>query len=199
MRGYWFPALLVLLVSPRAALGQTPGAKESFEHIAQQARQALEAERVDEAIRLYGRATELHPEWSEGWWHIGTLQYDSGKFPAARDAFTHFVALESKAGPGFGMLGLSEFQLKRYEQALSGLEQAIRLGLGPNPDFEREVLYRDATLHSLFGRSEVALQRLTLLMNKAAAAHPGADTASLLDDVETLDAMGIAALRIPQL
>jgi tetratricopeptide (TPR) repeat protein len=194
MRGRLLTPLTIFLLALPALRAQ-----DSFERLAESARAALEAERTDEAVRLYAQATELRPEWAEGWWRLGTLHYDGGDFPAARDAFTRFVALEVKAGPGFGMLGLAEFRLQQYSAALAALEQGIRLGLGPNWDFEREVLGRDATLHSLFGRPEIALQRLTLLMNKTAAAHPGAATAALLADLETVDAMGIAALRIPQL
>ena len=46
---------------------------ESFEKLAVRAQAAMEAERIPEAIRLYGRATKLRPDWSEGWWHLGTL------------------------------------------------------------------------------------------------------------------------------
>jgi len=192
-------AVILLLLGPALCGGQAPPDKETFEQLAARARQALDAERAEEAIPLYGRATELRPQWSEGWWRLGTLLYDARRFPEARDAFTHFVAVEVKAGPGFGMLGLSEFQLKHYEQALAAMERGIRLGLGPNREFERMVLYRDATLNSLLGRPEVAVQRLTLLLNMAAVAHPSAGAAGFLDDIEVVDALGIAALRMPDL
>ena len=157
------------------------------------------AERVDEAVDLYGRATRVRPDWSEGWWHLGTLLYDQERFEESRDAFTHFIGKVPKAGPGFAMIGLCEFQSKRYREALSAMERGLQLGLGPNRDFARSVLYRDATLHTLLGRPEVALQRLTLLLNQDAAAHPGADAKSLLEDTEVMDALGIAALRMARL
>ena len=199
MDGHSVTGVILLLLSPFLCAGQTSREKDTFDELAARARQALEAERVEEAIPLYGRATELRPQWSEGWWRLGTLLYDARRYPEARDAFAHFVAVERKAGPGFGMLGLSEFQLGSYEQALAAMEQGIRLGFGPNREFERTVLYRDATLNSLMGRPEVAIQRLTLLMNEAAAAHPGAGGTSFLGDLEVVDALGIAALRIPKL
>ena len=199
MDGHSVTGVILLLLAPLLYGGQAAQGKETFDELAARARHALDAERVEEAIPLYGRATELRPQWSEGWWRLGTLLYDARRFPEARDAFAHFVAVESKAGPGFGMLGLSEFQLKRYEQALAALEHGVRLGLGPNREFERTVLYRDATVNTLMGRPEVAIQRLTLLMNQAAAAHPGAGAASFLSDLEAVDALGMAALRIPKL
>ena len=65
----------------------------------------MDADHVPEAIRLYGRATALRPNWSEGWWHLGTLFFDAGRFHEARDAFEHFVSVERKQpGPGFAML-----------------------------------------------------------------------------------------------
>src|ERR1700758_572373 len=119
------------------ALLQGP-TSDSFENLAARAQAAMDADRVPEAIRLYAQATNLRPKWTEGWWHLGTLCFDSGKFEPARDAFAHFVALEQEQpGPGFSMLGLSEFQLKHYSRALAILEKGIRLGLGSNAPFTR--------------------------------------------------------------
>lgn len=170
---------------------------ESFEKLAERARAAMEADRVPEAIRLYGRATALRPDWPEGWWHLGTLLFDGSRFREARDAFAHFVATEKKQpGPGFGMLGLSEFQLKDNAKALAALERGIRLGLGPDPAFNRSVLIQDGVLNSSFGKFEIALEHLTLAANEIAAAHPEAPKDAVLADRELLEAFGIAALRL---
>lgn len=171
-------------------------ATQSFEQLAARAEAALAAEQVPEAIRLYRRATALRPNWSEGWWHLGTLLFDSGRFLEARDAFQQFVATEHREpGPGFGMLGICEFQLKQYPAALSALERSISLGLGNNPEFTHDVLYHDGILNSFLGRPEVAIVRLILLANEIAAAHPESPKDAVLGDLHLLDAFGIAALR----
>ena len=171
-------------------------ATQSFEQLASRAQAALDAEDVPEAIRLYGRATTLRPNWSEGWWHLGTLQFDAGRFLEARNAFQHFVSTEHREpGPGFGMLGLSEFQLKHYTAALPALERCVRLGPGSNPEFTHSVLYHDGILNSFLGRPEIAIVRLILLANEIAAAHPEAPKDAVLGDLQLLDAFGIAALR----
>ena len=173
---------------------------ESFDQVAARAQRAMESDNVAEAIRLYTSATTLQPGWAEGWWHLGTLFYDSKQFLKARNSFMHFVAVErNQPGPGFAMLGLSEFQLKEYPKALAFLERGIRLGLGDNPDFGRTVLYHDAILDSLLGRPEFSITRLTLLANRIAAAHPDSPKQAVLADTELLDAFGIAALRIQTL
>ena len=176
------------------------GNPESFEQLAERARAAMDADRVPEAIRLYGRATELRPDWPEGWWHLGTLFFDASRFREAREAFAHFVATEKKQpGPGFGMLGLSEFQLKDYAKAVAALERGIRRGLGPDPAFNRSVLVQDGVLNSLFGKFEIALERLTLAANQIAAAHPEAPKDAVFADTDLLDAFGIAVLRMAKL
>src|SRR3954465_3936265 len=115
---------------------QKGGGSESFDDLAARAQNAMELDRVPEAINLFQRAVKLRPDWAEGWWHLGTLLFDSGHFLDARAAFVHFVAQEHRQqGPGYGMLGLSEFHLKRYASALAALERCIRLGLGNNADF----------------------------------------------------------------
>ncbi|HVN20813.1 MAG TPA: hypothetical protein VMU05_18640, partial [Dongiaceae bacterium] len=45
----------------------------SFEQLAERARAAMEADRAPDAIQLYAQATKVRPDWSEGWWHLGTL------------------------------------------------------------------------------------------------------------------------------
>jgi tetratricopeptide (TPR) repeat protein len=173
---------------------------ESFEKLAERARAAMDADRIPEAIRLYERATQLRPDWPEGWWHLGTLLFDASRFREARDAIAHFVSTEKKQpGPGFGMLGLSEFQLKDDAKALAALEHGIRLGLGPDPAFNRSVLVVDGALNSSIGKFEVALDRLTLAANRVAVEHPDAPKDAVLADTDLLDAFGIAALRLAKL
>lgn len=173
---------------------------QSFEKLAEQAQAAMDADQIPEAIRLYGRATTLKPNWSEGWWHLGTLFFDAGRFNDARDAFAHFVSVERKQpGPGFAMLGLVEFQLKDYPKALAALEHGKQLGLGRDQAFINSVLFYDGILNALLGNPEIALQRLTLAANEIAAAHPEAPKDAVFADLKLLDAFGVAALRIPKL
>jgi len=168
----------------------------SFEQLAERARAAMEADRAPDAIQLYAQATKVRPDWSEGWWHLGTLLFDSGKLEGARDAFARFVTVEHRQpGPGFGMLGLSEFRLQHYTRAVADFERGINAGLGSNADFTRTVLYHDAIVNTLLRHPELALQRLTLIANQLAAAHPEGPTDAVLSDVQLLDAFGPAALR----
>ena len=179
---------------------QGNGNPGSFEKLAELAQAAMDADHVPEAIRLYARATALQPNWSEGWWHLGTLLFDAKHFAEARDAFAHFVSVERKQpGPGFAMLGLCEFQLKHYPGALAALERGRGLGLGTDQAFVSTVLFHDGIVSALLGKPEIALQRLTLAANQIAAAHPEAPKDAVFASLELLDAFGVAALRIPKL
>jgi len=174
--------------------------RESFEKLTARAQAALDADRIPQAIHLYDRATKLRANWSEGWWHLGTLLFDARRFLEARDAFAHFVSTERKQpGPGFAMLGLSEFQLTHYAKALAALETGIKLGMGTDAAFIRDALFHDGILNAQLGKPEIALQRLTLAANQIAAANPEAPIDAVFADLKLLDAFGIAALRIPKL
>jgi len=164
------------------------------------AQAALDADQIPQAIHLYDEATKLRPNWPEGWWHLGTLLFDAQRFGEARHAFAHFVSAEKRQpGPGFAMLGLSEFQLTHYVKALAALETSIKLGMGSDIAFVHEVLFHDGILNALLGNPELALQRLTLAANRIAAANPEAPKDAVSADLKLLDAFGIAALRIPRL
>lgn len=194
-------ALVVLASGYRACpQPQIPATGESLEQLKAKAEAAMEADRTPEAIRLYDRITQLQPNWSEGWWHLGTLLFDANRFTEARDAFGHFVTVERKQpGPGFAMLGLTELELKHYEKAVSALEIGIQKGLGTDPTFNRSILYQDGILNTLFGKPEIALKRFTLAADQIAAANPAAPKEAALADLELVDAFGIAALRLRKL
>ena len=179
---------------------QTRTTQESFDALATQAQVAMAAERIPEAIALFARATKLRPSWSEGWWHLGTLLFDTGRYPEARTAFGDFLAVEHKQpGPGFAMLGLTEFHLKNYRKALADLERGVQLDLGNNPDFGHTVLYHDGILNTLQKHPEIALVRLTREANLIAAANPSSPRESVFADTDLLDALGMAGLRIAKL
>jgi len=192
------PAAFAQIVPATPDSGAQP--TQSFEQLARQAQAAADANRIPEAIRLYQDATALQPSWSEGWWNLGTMSFDSDQFIKARDAFIHFVLVEHKQpGPGFGMLGLTQFELKDYRKALDALERGNALGLGDNTAFVHRVLFVDGILNNFLAQPEIALVRLTLLANQLAAEHPEAPREAVLEDTELLDAFGLAALRIREL
>jgi tetratricopeptide (TPR) repeat protein len=194
--------ILVLAISLLALCGSTIGNAEtqSFDQLAARAQGAMEANQIPQAILLYQRAIALRPIWSEGWWYLGTMFFDANQLDKARDAFLHFVAVEhEQPGPGFGMLGLTEFKLRDYRRALAALERGRALGLGTNTAFVQKALYEDGILQNLFGQPEIALVRLTLIANQIAAAHPDMPEDAVLSDTDLLSGFGLAALRIPKL
>jgi len=175
-------------------------ATPTFEQLAARAQAAQDADRIPEAIRLYEEATALRPSWSQGWWYLGTMLFDSNQIAKAHDAFLHFVSVEHKqAGPGFGMLGLTEFELKNYRKALEAVERGRALGLGDNSAFVQRVLYVDGILNNFIGQPEIALARLTQAANLLGAEHLESSRDTVLEDAELQDAFGLAALRIRQL
>ena len=81
-------ALAFALVFPPAMLGQVnaPDGSASFEDLARQATAAREQGKPGEAIQLYQQALQIHPDWEEGWWYVGTLLYDGNHFAEALPA-----------------------------------------------------------------------------------------------------------------
>lgn len=157
----------------------------------------MQAGHTAQAIHLFQRGVALRPNWPEGWWFIGTMSYDAGKFTTAKNAFQHFVSVEhQEPGPGYGMLGLCEFQLHHYRLSLDALEHGRVLGLGQNWDFTQTVLYHAGILYTFFGEPAVGLQRLTLVANRLAAAHSKHPNDAVLNNTALISALGLGALRM---
>jgi tetratricopeptide (TPR) repeat protein len=104
----------------------TPADTNALQSLALQEAQAGNS---DEAIRDYQRVLAVRPEWKEGWWNLGTLQYSSNHFADARSSFLKVVGFAPAMGTAWSLLGLSEFETKDFSDSLAHLEKAQSLGI----------------------------------------------------------------------
>src|ERR1019366_5935404 len=128
-----------------AATTSTTGSK-TFESLSKSADEARDGGRLDDAVKLYRRALTLNPKWAEGWWSLGTLQYDSDRYAEAQLAFGKVVALDPKQGTARAMLGLCEFELGQPERALKDIEASKTLGVLEDKQLRDVVMYHDGVL-----------------------------------------------------
>jgi tetratricopeptide (TPR) repeat protein len=164
--------------APKAAAAPGP----SFDEIAKRAASARETD-VPEALRWYRRGVRMRPSWEEGWWYLGSLSYSTERYTDARDAFSRFVVLKPDAGPAWALMGLSEFQLKQYDEAERHLSKGMALGSVGNSEIRKVVYYTFALLRIRAGQFELAVDPLQQL------ARSEGETKALLD------ACGLVALR----
>ena len=159
----------------------------TFDQTLQQANAARDANRLDDAVRLYRQAVRLKPAAAEAWWYLGTILYERDDYKAAAPAFEKLTALDPRGGAGWALLGLCEFRLGAYEKALANLHRGRTLGVAGNKDLDRVARYHQAILSNRFGQFELAMALLTEF------AREGADQPPIVE------ATGIAALRLPLL
>jgi tetratricopeptide (TPR) repeat protein len=167
-----------------AATAKESAGSQNFDTIAAAASAAREADKIDEAIALYRQAIGLRPAWAEGWWFLGTLYYDHDKYADAAQAFKQTAQIQQKAGAPWAMLGLCEFQLARYDDARTHLDQARKLGLGDNIELTHVMRYHDGLLSILKGDFEKAQETLGSLSYEG------------LKSEELIISLGLAILRI---
>ncbi len=180
-------ALLLVLLSASAA-GQTtpPNNNLNVEQLSVQATSAREAGRVNDAIRLYQTALKLQPDWAEGWWYVGTLNYDADRYAEAIPAFQSLIGLNPHMGPALAFLGLSEFETRNYKDACIHLQQAQQQGYD-DPELEKVATYHLALLFTRNGEFEKAV---AVLAPEIKGSHPS-------NEIKV--ALGLALLRIPLL
>ncbi|CAN5663224.1 hypothetical protein BH18ACI4_BH18ACI4_20140 [soil metagenome] len=173
--------------APTSVPAKAGGTQEQFDLLVAQATGAREASRLDEAITLYRKALELRPQWAEGWWYLATILYDRDLYAKAVPAFEQAAALQPKVGAIWAMLGLCEYQVGRYDEALAHIQQALQLNLPNNPELSRSVRYHAGVLLNLKGEFESAQQTLSALSDE------GVGTENLIV------ALGLSVLRLPML
>jgi tetratricopeptide (TPR) repeat protein len=159
----------------------------NFGQISRKADRARQENRDDDAIRLYQQGLNLEPTWKEGLWYLSTLRYQKEQYSAARDTLRRFVAYDPKAGPGWALLGMSEYQTHEYSRSLDHLQHAMSLGLGDRKDMAQSVFYFVSILLTRFAQYD---ESMSLLISIVKSGQP---TDSLIEPV------GLASLRMPLL
>jgi tetratricopeptide (TPR) repeat protein len=156
-----------------------------FDKAVKSADEARLAGRLDDAIQSYNDAMRMRPRWPDGWWYLGAILYEKDLFAPARDAFSNLVALDPKRGPGWGMLGLCQFQTREYEPAVNSLQRARSIGFDGNQELESVVRYHTALLYIRFEQFEITYQ---ILMEFLRIGNSGP---------KIVEAFGLVILRLP--
>src|ERR1039458_5147399 len=186
-----FSLALFLIFTAGAARGQQSPPEDNpsamFEQLSTQAASAREAGRVDDAIRDYQSALKLQPNWAEGWWYLGTLNYDADHYSVAIPALQRLIALNPQMGAALAFLGLSEFETKDYKNSLAHLQQAQQQGYGDDAELGKVASYHLALLYNWGGEFEKTVEVLA----------PGLRRSRPPDKIKM--ALGMALLRIPLL
>ncbi len=176
------PLTLLLLAS---ALVQAQNLPPTFDQVSAAAATARAQGDLPRAITLYQQAVQLNPQWPDGWWYLGSLQYATNTYAPAVDALSHYIQLTPHAGPALALRGLSEFEQGNYPESLRDLQQGIAFGAANQPRNAGIILYHEALLLTHAGRFEEALGQYTLMVKHG----------SVNDDV--LTGIGLAGLRMP--
>ena len=134
-----------------------------FHDISTKAIAARDAQQLETAIPLFRKALALNPAWTEGWWSLGTLDYDSSRYAEGAFAFQKVVHLNPKQGTARAMLGLCEFELGRDKQALADIEVSKTLGVAQDPQLRQVVLYHEGELLRRSGKFHAAQMPLSSL------------------------------------
>jgi tetratricopeptide (TPR) repeat protein len=158
-----------------------------FDRLVTEAEEARKAAQLHAAVDLYRQALAIKPDWTEGWWDVGTVLYELDEFGEARDAFRRVLLKHNDNGTAWAFKGLCEFKLKNYDQALTDLLQARGFGVRGAREVQEVARYHTAIL---FTRNEQYDEALNVLTDFALERN---------DSPRTIEAMGIASLRMPML
>jgi tetratricopeptide (TPR) repeat protein len=173
---------------PAAQPNQAPAKSQAnFDQLKAQADEAREAGRLEDAIELYRKAVAAKPNWVDGWWYLSTLLYDRDRYAEAIPAFKRVTELQPKAGAPFVMLGLCEFKVGNYDNALGRIRQGRQIGVGNNHDLDMAMRYHEGLLLLLKGDFETAQ---TLF---------GGLSYDNVNREDLIIAHGLAVLRLPML
>ena len=173
--------------SPPKQTAPAAAADANFDRFVKRADEARLAERLEEAIQLYGEALKLKPKWPDGWWYVGAIFYQKDLYTQARDAFQNLVSLDPERGTGWAMLGLCLFQTAEYERAAVALQRGRALGVNDNSELAAVVRYHAALMHVRFEYFENAYDILSEFMR---VGH---------ESPKVIEAFGLTMLRMPML
>ena len=163
-----------------------PSSAAHFKSLSEQAAEASNDNRLDEAVALYTKALALRPRWIDGWWSLATIEYDQDHYAKATRDFEKLIALDEKNGTAHAMLGLCQFELGADQLGLKNLLAAEQLGVLKNAGLHNVALYHLGVLQSRAGKYGAAKESFGRLARDGVRSR------------ELLLGLGLAALLIKQ-
>lgn len=121
----------------------------------------------------------------DGWWSLGTIEYDQNNYADAARAFGKVKALDAKAGTARVMLGLCEFQLGQDASALEDIEAGKSLGITNDPQLWQVMIYHEGVLQRRAAKFETAQQTIDRLCARD------------IVDPDVIQQLGLTVLRVP--
>lgn len=112
-------------------------------------------ERPGEARIQFEKSITLTPAQTESYFRIGLLDLDSKNLDSATRNMRHVLEQDPKHAGALAALGRIEFELKRYNEAIDLLQQAIA-----NDDSLRQAHYYLGLTYSRMGRKPESAQEL---------------------------------------
>ncbi len=185
-RGVAYATAMVLCM-PLWQAQQTANTPAALDQLAQQAMDEAEAGHAAQAMSDFRSVLAARPEWKEGRWNLGMLEYQAGEYESAAGDFTRVVRFAPQMGAAWAVLGLSQFELHLYDEALKNLEKAHALGVKEDEEIARVADYHLALLRTRSGEYKAAQE---LLLSEFSAGQPNA---------QIKIALGLAGLEAPLL
>lgn len=172
-----------------------------FQALSEQAAKASAENHLDEAATLYAKALALRPKWTDGWWALGTIEYDRDHYAKAAHAFEKVIALDNKNGTAHAMLGLCQFELHQDAPALKNLLAAENLGVAKDQQLRIVALYHMGVLELRTGKYGAARETFGQLARdhiRTPELTTGMGLASLLIKYQDAPAAGTPGASIVQ-
>jgi len=166
------------------ALAQSAPGTRTFGDLARAAAEARDADRLEEATTLYSKALAIRPRWTDGWWSLGTVQYDLDHYADAARSFQRLIILDPRNGTAHVMLGLCQFELGKDDPSLKNLLAAEQLGILKDVRLRTVALYHLGVLQLRAGRYGAAKESFGQLVKDR------------IRTKELINGLGLAALLI---
>src|SRR5260370_34780873 len=100
------------ILPPQQTATGRPAEQANIDALQKLAQQEGESGQTSEAIRDYQRVLASRPQWKEGWWNLGVLQYGANQFDDSISTLQHVVAFAPDLGVAWSLLGLCEFETR---------------------------------------------------------------------------------------
>ena len=117
--------------------------------------------RIDEAMRYFGKAFEIYPKYAEAYNYYGVCLAKKGDYSHADSYFNHAISINKKFTHAYLNLGMSRYRRGYPDEAITLIEKAIEL----DPD-EGKTFNNIGVILAQQGKTEEAIKNFVIAVKK---------------------------------